>query len=326
MRAVWPVRERLCGWLGNDVEGAIFHISLILWRAKKTPFGCRVVASGLMGAIHLRGERDVENLIEQMGQYAPLVINAVKALVVLVVGWTVAGLISRLVRNRINATPRIDPTLGNFVAALVKWVILLVVLITVLGLFGIEATSLVAIMGAATLAIGFALQGTLSDMAAGFMLILFRPYKLGQYVDIGGTSGTVQDLNLFVTELVTPDNVQIIIPNGQAWGAIITNFSHHSLRRVDLEFGIGYDDDADKAIAVINRVANIDSRIQDEPAPWIRVTQLGASSVDLTVRLWVNAEDYWDVKFDTIKTVKLAFDQEGISIPYPHSVEIHKSQ
>lgn len=267
----------------------------------------------------------METIIEQLGQYAPLVMNAVKALIVLVVGWILAGLISRMVRKRINATPRIDPTLGNFVAALIKWVILLIVLVTVLGLFGIEATSLVAIMGAATLAIGFALQGTLSDMAAGFMLILFRPYKLGQFVDIGGTAGTVQDLNLFVTELATPDNVQIIIPNGQAWGAIITNFSHHGLRRVDLEFGIGYDDDADKAMAVINRVADADSRILNDPEPWVRVTQLGASSVDLTARLWVKAEDYWDVKFDTIKAVKLAFDQEGISIPYPHSVEIQKT-
>lgn len=267
----------------------------------------------------------METIIEQLGQYAPLVMNAVKALIVLVVGWILAGLISRMVRKRINATPRIDPTLGNFVAALVKWVILLIVLVTVLGLFGIEATSLVAIMGAATLAIGFALQGTLSDMAAGFMLILFRPYKLGQFVDIGGTAGTVQDLNLFVTELATPDNVQIIIPNGQAWGAIITNFSHHGLRRVDLEFGIGYDDDADKAMAVINRVADADSRIFNDPEPWVRVTHLGASSVDLTARLWVKAEDYWDVKFDTIKAVKLAFDQEGISIPYPHSVEIQKT-
>lgn len=160
----------------------------------------------------------MENFLEQFGAYVPLIINAVKALLVLIVGWIVAGVVSSLVRKRVNAIPRIDPTLGNFLAALVKWVILLVVFITVLGLFGIQATSLVAVLGAATLAIGLALQGTLSDLAAGFMLIVFRPYKLGQFVDIGGTSGTVKDLNLFVTELVTPDNVQIIVPNGQAWG------------------------------------------------------------------------------------------------------------
>ncbi|AIA74683.1 mechanosensitive ion channel protein MscS [Halomonas campaniensis] len=267
----------------------------------------------------------MENFLEQFGAYVPLIINAVKALLVLIVGWVVAGVVSSLVRKRVNAIPRIDPTLGNFLAALVKWVILLVVLITVLGLFGIQATSLVAVLGAATLAIGLALQGTLSDLAAGFMLIMFRPYKLGQFVDIGGTSGTVKDLNLFVTELVTPDNVQIIVPNGQAWGAIITNFSHHSTRRVDLEFGIGYDDDADQAMAIIRGLAEADSRIHGDPAPWIKVTNLGASSVDLTVRLWVDAADYWDVKFDMTKAVKEAFDKQGVSIPYPHSVEIQKA-
>ncbi|BCB06333.1 mechanosensitive ion channel protein [Vreelandella venusta] len=267
----------------------------------------------------------MENFLEQFGAYVPLIINAVKALLVLIVGWMAAGIVSSLVRKRVNAIPRIDPTLGNFLAALVKWGILLVVFITVLGLFGIQATSLVAVLGAATLAIGLALQGTLSDLAAGFMLIVFRPYKLGQFVDIGGTSGTVKDLNLFVTELVTPDNVQIIVPNGQAWGAIITNFSHHSTRRVDLVFGIGYDDDADLAMAIISGLAEADSRIHSDPAPWVKVTNLGASSVDLSVRLWVDAADYWDVKFDMTKAVKEAFDKQGVSIPYPHSVEIQKA-
>jgi small conductance mechanosensitive channel len=155
------------------------------------------------------------------------------------------------VRKRINKTPQIDPTLGNFAASIIRWALLAVVLVAVLGIFGIEATSLVAMLGAATLAIGLALQGTLSDLAAGFMLVLFRPYKLGQFVDIGGTSGTVKDLNLFVTELVTPDNVQIIIPNGQAWGSIITNYSAHDTRRVDMVFGIDYGDSADKAKEII---------------------------------------------------------------------------
>ncbi len=254
-----------------------------------------------------------------------LAFDVIKAIIVILVGWTIAGAASKLVKRRLSATPQIDETLGNFAGSAVKWVILIIVLVAVLGLFGIEATSLVAMLGAATLAIGLALQGTLSDLAAGFMLILFRPYKLGQYVDINGTAGTVKDLNLFVTELTTPDNVQIIIPNGQAWGSIITNFSAHETRRCDLVFGIDYGDDADKAMQIIHDLAKADERILDDPEPWVRVTNLGDSSVDLTVRLWCDAADYWDVKFDTTKTVKEAFDKKGISIPYPHSVEIKKT-
>ncbi|WP_306118366.1 MULTISPECIES: mechanosensitive ion channel domain-containing protein [unclassified Roseitalea] len=267
----------------------------------------------------------MEAMTEQIGGWGPLVFNAIKALIVLVVGWIIAGWAGGLVRRRIMATPQIDPTIGGFTASIVKWAILAMVLIAVLGIFGIEATSLVAVLGAATLAIGLALQGTLSDLAAGFMLTLFRPYRLGQYVDIGGTAGTVKDLNLFVTELATPDNVQIIIPNGQAWGSVITNYSAHDTRRVDLQFGIDYGDDADKAVAIIAELARADPRIHDEPEPWVRVTGLGESSVDLTMRVWCAAADYWDVRFDMLKAVKLAFDEKGISIPYPHSVEIQKA-
>jgi small conductance mechanosensitive channel len=267
----------------------------------------------------------MEAISEQLGAFGPIVITVVKALVVLIVGWIVAGTLSSMISRRVAGHPNLDATIGNFVASIVKWVILLVVLIAILGLFGISATSLVAVLGAATLAIGFALQNTLSDLAAGFMLVLFRPYKVGQYVDIGGTAGTVQDLNLFVTVLATPDNVQIVMPNGKAWGSIITNYSHHKNRRVDLTFGIDYEDDADRAIQIIKDLAAADSRIHDDPEPWVRVTNLGESSVDITARLWTSADDYWDVKFDMTKQVKEAFDKGGISIPYPHSVEIQKA-
>ncbi len=266
----------------------------------------------------------MDDVVTQMGAFAPLILNAVKALIVLVLGWIVAGAIGGMVRKRINKTPHIDPTLGNFVASLVKWAILAMVLVAVLGIFGIEATSIVAILGAASLAIGLALQGTLSDLAAGVMLVVFRPYKLGQYVDIGGTAGTVKDLNLFTTELVTPDNVQIIVPNGQAWGSVITNYSAHDTRRVDLVFGIDYGDSADEAMKIISDIANADNRVHNDPEPWVRVTNLGDSSVDLTARLWCDAADYWDVKFELTKTIKEAFDAKGVSIPYPHSVEIQK--
>ncbi|WP_164661676.1 mechanosensitive ion channel family protein [Tropicibacter sp. Alg240-R139] len=266
----------------------------------------------------------MEEVLSQTEAYGPVVLNAVKALIVLIVGWIAAGMIGGMVRRRINKTPQIDPTLGNFMASMVKWVILAIVLVAVLGIFGIQATSIVAILGAASLAIGLALQGTLSDLAAGVMLVVFRPYKLGQYVDIGGTAGTVKDLNLFVTELVTPDNVQIIVPNGQAWGSVITNYSAHDTRRVDLVFGIDYGDSADTAIQIIEEVAVADERVLSDPAPWVRVTNLGDSSVDLTARIWCNAADYWELKFQLTKAVKEAFDAKGISIPYPHAVEIQK--
>ncbi len=266
----------------------------------------------------------MQDIFDMAAGYAPLVISAVKALVILILGWMIAGFVGRMVRNRVNANPRIDQTIGNFAASMVRWVILLMVLVAVLGLFGIQATSLVAVLGAATLAIGMALQGTLSDLAAGFMLILFRPYKLGDYVDIAGTSGTVKDINLFFTELATPDNIQIIVPNGQSWGAIIRNFSHHDTRRVDVTFGIDYGDDIEAAKAVILSQVAADSRVLGDPEPWVRVTNLGDSSVDLTLRVWCVAADFWDVKFHLTQAVKEAFDANGISIPYPHSVEIHK--
>jgi small conductance mechanosensitive channel len=267
----------------------------------------------------------MESITEGLGSYGPLAVSAVKALIVLIIGWLIAGAVSRWARRRVTSNPRIDDTIGNFVASILKWVILLIVLIAVLGLFGIEATSLVAVLGAATLAIGLALQGTLSNVAAGVMLIIFRPYKLGEFVDLGGTSGTVKDLNIFLTELVTPDNVQIIVPNGQAWGSIITNFSAHATRRVDLTFGIDYGDDADKAMGIIVKLASADDRVHSDPAPWVRLVNLGDSSVDLGVRIWCDAGDYWELKFHMTKAVKEAFDRDGISIPYPHSVEIRKT-
>jgi small conductance mechanosensitive channel len=267
----------------------------------------------------------MEEITEGMSEAWPYVISAFKALVVIIIGWIIAGWASRAVRRKVNKTDQIDKTLGNFAASVVRWVVLMIVFVAVLNLFGIQATSIVAMLGAATLAIGLALQGTLSDLAAGFMLILFRPYRIDQYVDIGGTSGTVTDINLFFTELVTPDNLQIIIPNGQAWGAIITNYSHYDQRRVDLVFGIDYEDDADKAIDVISGLVKAEDRILDDPEPFIRVTNLGESSVDITARLWTMNSDFWDVKFAMTKKVKEAFDKAGISIPYPHSVEIQKA-
>ncbi len=262
---------------------------------------------------------------ESLGAFGPLLLDVVKAAIFLIVGWFAAGAISRFVRRRISTSGKVDPTIGNFFASISKWLILIVVLIAVLQIFGFEATSLVAVLGAATLAIGLALQGTLSNVAAGIMLIVFRPYRLGQYVDVGGTAGTVKDLNIFFTELATPDNVQIIVPNGQAWGAVINNYSALPTRRVQIVFGIDYGDDADQAMAIILEVAAAHPMVHADPEPWVRVSNLGVSSVDLTMRVWCDNADFWEVKFALTKQIKEAFDAKGISIPYPHAVYIKKT-
>jgi small conductance mechanosensitive channel len=268
----------------------------------------------------------METMMTEVASYGPLAVNTVKALAVVIMGWIAAGWIGRTIRRRVLASDALDDTLGSFVASIVRWLILLTVFVAVLGIFGIEATSLVAVMGAATLAIGLALQGTLSDLAAGFMLVLFRPYSMGQYVDIGGTSGTVKDLNLFFTVLVTPDNVQITLPNGKAWGAIITNFSANDIRRLDVTFGIDYADDPDAAMQIILAVAMADERVHKDPEPWVRLVNLGDSSVDIGGRFWCNASDYWELKWHLLKTVKAEFDKQGISIPYPHQVLVQRSE
>lgn len=264
----------------------------------------------------------MEHLMDEMSGYTPLIINVGKALIVLVVGWIGAGLVGRFIRSQVNRHERIDQMLGNFAATVASWALRIVVILAVLGLFGIEATSVVAVLGAATLAIGLALQGTLADLAAGIMLVIFRPYKLGQYVDIGGTGGTVSDVALFFTELTTPQNVQIIVPNGQAWGSIITNYSAHDTRRLDLLFRVDYTDSADSAMQIILDNARRDERIMTDPEPWARVTNLGDSSVEVTARLWTSTAEYWNAKFELTKAIKEDFDAKGITIPFPHQVNV----
>ncbi|MBV7377444.1 mechanosensitive ion channel family protein [Maritimibacter dapengensis] len=258
--------------------------------------------------------------LDKFGEFLPYIVNGVKALIILIIGWVIAGAISRMVRKRIEKNKRIDQTIGSFLSSIVRWVLLAIVGITVLNVFGVEVTSLVAMLGAATLAIGLALQGTLGDMAAGFMIIMFRPYRNGQYVSIDGTSGTVKEINLFFTELTTPDNIQIIVPNGQAWGAIITNYSAHDTRRADVTVGIDYGDDIDKALGVMLDYAEKSDLVLKDPEPWARVTNLGDSSVDLTMRVWATADDFWNLHFALRKDLKEAFDAAGVSIPFPHRV------
>ena len=252
-----------------------------------------------------------------------IAVKVAGALVVLIIGFMIAKKITQIAKKVFQKSPNIDETLANFLSSIVGYALKAIVLITAIGTVGVEATSFVAILGAATLAIGLALQGTLGNVAAGVMLMLFRPYKLGDYVEVAGQEGVVDDVNIFTTNLATVDNVKVIIANGEAWGSTIKNFTSLGLRRVDVDYGIHYDDDIDKAIKIINDVAAKHPNVLSEPhGPWAKVVTLNESSVDIQSRVWCHPDHYWDVMFDLKKSIKEAFDKKGITIPYPHSVEL----
>ena len=255
---------------------------------------------------------------------ADVVLNVILAALILVVGLFVAGLVGRNLRKALSKNERVDQTLASLFSNIARYGIIVVVIVAVLGRFGVETTSIVAALGAAVLAIGLALQGTLSNVAAGVMIVLFRPFKLGDFVEIAGVTGTVNEITLFFTELNSVDNKQLIVPNSQAWGNVITNFSAYPTRRADFTFSISYDDDIDKAQRVIREVFEADERVLKDPELFCEVSAHGGSSIDLTVRAWTRAEDLWPVHFHMLKAVKQAFDREGIEIPYPHQVEIQK--
>lgn len=250
-----------------------------------------------------------------------LIINLVIAAAIFFVGRKLAKWISGLVAKGMSRKDN-DPALVGFVSSLLNWALLAFVVIAALGQVGIQTASLVAIMGAAGLAVGLALQGSLSNFAAGVLILIFRPYKIGDFVELAGTAGTVVGVQIFTTELATPDNKQIIVPNASAMGGIITNVSAKPTRRVDMVFGIGYSDDIDKARDVILDILNSDERVLKDPAPQVAVSELADSSVNFVTRPWVNAADYWGVMFDTTEQVKKRFDAAGISIPFPQQ-DVH---
>ncbi|MFQ5973154.1 MAG: mechanosensitive ion channel family protein [Alphaproteobacteria bacterium] len=255
--------------------------------------------------------REVTVLITTYG------VDVIGAVVLLVVGLFVAGWTQRIVERGLAKTEKVDETLRHFFASLAKYFVIAFTGIAVLSQFGVQTASLIAIFGAAGLAIGLALQGTLSNVAAGVMLLLFRPFKVGDYIDAGGITGTVKSINLFMTELATPDNVQVLAPNSQMWGKAVKNYSHHETRRIDLVIGIAYEDNIDEAMAAAHAVVSTDARILADPEPMIAVTGLGDSAVDLLVRVWCAASDYWALKCDLNKGLKERFDADGITIPYP---------
>jgi len=238
------------------------------------------------------------------------------AVVIFVVGRIVAKIAAGVMKRGMKRGGA-DETIIGFVGNIAYGLLMAFVVIAALNQLGVETTSLAAILAAAGLAVGLALQGSLSNFASGVLVITFRPFKVGDYVEAGGTSGTVEEVNLFTTHLKSPDNKSVIVPNGSITTNTITNYSAKPTRRIDLVFGIGYDDDMKQAKDIIAEVFDGDARILKDPAPTIAVDELGDNSVNIVARPWVATADYWAVKWDLVETIKRRFDESGISIPFP---------
>jgi len=268
------------------------------------------------------GNIDVQQLIETY--VLPWGINIVMALAIFIIGKIVVNMVVNFAK-KLMTKGKVDVILINFISSIVKTILLLFVVIASLNQLGVNTTSLIALIGAAGLAIGLALQGTLQNLASGVMLIVFRPFDAGHFVEAAGVSGVIEEIGIFTTTMRTGDNREIIIPNGEIFGGTITNYSKRSTRRVDMVFGIGYDDDIKKAKEIMTRVLAEDDRILKDPAPLVAVAELADSSVNFNVRPWCATAEYWNVYFDTHEKIKLAFDAEGISIPYPQ-MDIHQDK
>ena len=251
-------------------------------------------------------------------------LKVVGAIVLLFIGRMVAGWARRGVRKGLEAAS-VEPTLVPYITGLVYYTLLAIVLVAVMGVVGVQTTSFLAVFGAAGLAVGLALQGALSNFAAGVMLLLFRPFHVGDYIEAGGTAGSVAAIGMFSTELNTPDNVRITVPNSSVYGQTIKNFAANATRRNDMVMGISYDDDIGQAIATIKRVLDADDRVLADPEPFIAVGELADSSVNLVVRPWCKREDYWGLRTDMLRTLKEELEAAGCSIPYPQR-DVHMFQ
>lgn len=260
---------------------------------------------------------DVNQILEKVWELVTIYgLKVIAAIVILIVGRWVAKLISNMIRKMMRKA-EIDKTLRSFVANMAYIALLAFVVLAALSQLGIQTTSFIAVLGAAGLAIGLALQGSLANFAAGFLMIIFRPFSVGDYIEGAGTAGTVEEIAIFTTTLVTPDNKIVIIPNASMTSDNITNWTTKGTRRVDMVMGIGYDDDIDTAKKILAKVLEDDPRILKDPAPQIAMLELADSSVNFVVRPWVIASNYWSVYMDTHEAVKKAFDANNISIPYP---------
>jgi small conductance mechanosensitive channel len=260
-------------------------------------------------------------MLVKLTQYAT---QAAGGIIVLIVGFMAAKMIRGGVRKAMEKRG-VDSTLIPFTCKLVYYLILAFVLLAVLGIFGVEVTSIIAVLGAAAFAVGLALQGTLSNFAAGVMLLIFRPFKVGDVVDTGGVVGSVVEIGIFATLLNSPDNIRIIIPNSSVWGSTIKNITFHDTRRNDMVVGVSYSDDLGEAMDVINGVLNADPRILQDPVPTVAVSEMADSSVNIVVRPWCKKGDYWPLRFDLTRKLKEELEAAGCSIPFPQrDIYIHQ--
>lgn len=255
-----------------------------------------------------------ETLVPALVRYG---LEIVGGIVILIVGWLIAGWVSRRVARILNRSGKIDSTLKPIFVTGIKVIILVITFLAVLNKFGVETTSIIALVGTIGLAIGLALQGTLSNIASGIMLLILRPFNVGDVVNLNGTLGIVDEIGLFVTEMHSFDNIYISLPNSKVWGDKIENYTKFSTRRIDMEFGIHYDDDIDKAMNIINEELSNEERVLAEPEPLIAVGTLADSSVNIRVRPWTQTDNLWPLRYDLIKRIKQRFDEENITIPFP---------
>jgi len=271
----------------------------------------------------------MENISNIQETIMPLIVeyglDLIGAILILFVGWIIANWIQKRIRKAGQKSEKLDETLTTIFAKTAKVVVMVVVIIAVLQQFGVQTASLLAVVGAAGLAIGLAWQGTLSDIAAGIMILIMRPFKIGDAVEVAGTSGVVDEIGLVLTKLHTFDNIAMYMPNSDIWGTKILNYAKNDNRRVDMVFGFGYDDDMDKAMQIAREILESDERVLDDPEPQIAVSELGDSSVNIIVRPWTAKENYWNLKFDITKRIKERYDEEGLSIPYPQR-DVHLFQ
>jgi len=265
------------------------------------------------------------NISELTSTYIiPFSIKIFFAIVIFIVGRMLVKAIVSLLKKLLNKA-KMDLILINFVSSIVSTVLLLFIVVAALDQLGVNTSSLIALVGAAGLAIGLALQGSLQNFAAGVMMIIFRPFKSGDFIEAGGVTGVVEMINIFSTTLRTGDNREIIIPNGSIYSGAITNYSARKTRRIDMIFGIGYGDDIKQAKQIMQTILESDERVLKEPATLIALGELADSSVNFVVRPWVKSDDYWGVKYDITEKIKLAFDENNISIPYPQ-IDLHMNK
>jgi small conductance mechanosensitive channel len=264
----------------------------------------------------------MENIIAKVTEFGTLYgIKIIGSILIFIIGKWISKVIVRFTQ-RLMLKAKVDETLTKFLANLMNVLLLIVVVLAALNSLGVNTTSLVAILGAAGLAIGLALQGTLSNFGAGVLLIIFKPFMVGDFIDAGGAMGVVEEINIFNTKFKTPDNKVIIVPNASIIGGNITNFSAKDTRRVDLTFGAGYGDDLRRVKEELMNIITEEKRVLNDPEPFVAVSELADSSVNFLVRIWVSSSDYWAVYFDMIEKVKLRFDEKDISIPFPQQ-DVH---